>query len=207
MDAAAPDLSVTDLACARGGVPVLAGVSFRVPSGRALTLRGPNGAGKTTLLRTLAGLQPALRGQVAPDPGAMAHAGHADAVKGALTVAENLAFWARVFGTGGIGAALAAMDLGALADRPVAQLSAGQRRRAGLARLWVTGRPVWLLDEPTVSLDAGSVARFARGIAAHLDRGGVAVIATHADLGLPRAGVLDLGPLRARAGLIGAGAG
>ena len=174
---------VTDLACARGGVPVLEGVSFTLRAGEVLILRGPNGAGKTTLLRTLAGLQPPLAGTVTAPPDAVAYAGHADGIKATLTVAENLAFWADVFGTRGIAPALAAFDLDTLRDRPAQSLSAGQKRRLGLARLAVTGRPVWILDEPTVSLDRASVTLFAAALRAHLDGGGAALVATHVDLG------------------------
>lgn len=194
------DLQVENLTCARGGVPVLAGVTFRVAAGAALVLRGPNGLGKTTLLRTLAGLQPALSGAVSAAPEDIAYAGHADGVKAVLSVGENLAFWAAVHGRGGVVGALAALDLVALQDRPAAQLSAGQRRRLGLARLLVTGRRVWLLDEPTVSLDAASVTLFAGVVAAHLAVGGIAVLASHVDLGLAGADVLDLSPFKARWG-------
>ena len=95
------------------------------------------------------------------------------------------------------------MDLRALRDRPARNLSAGQKRRLGLARLLVTGRPVWLLDEPTVSLDAASVALFAGVVRRHLAAGGSALIATHVDLGLAEAEVLDLTPFRARVGARG----
>ncbi|MFV0361065.1 heme ABC exporter ATP-binding protein CcmA [Tropicimonas sp.] len=193
------EMTVTGLACIRGGMRVLEGVSFRVAQGQALVLRGPNGIGKTTLLRTLAGLQPADAGTVAPGPDAMAYASHADGNKATLTVAENLTFWARVHGHGSIEAALRGFNLGALTDRPAGSLSAGQKRRLGLARMAVTGRPVWLFDEPTVSLDTDSVALFAGAVGAHLARGGIAVIATHIDLGLPGASVFDLSPCKAEA--------
>ncbi len=196
--AAGMELSVQDLAIARGGMAVLEGLSFRVTPGTALILRGPNGVGKTTLLRTIAGLQPPLAGQVSVPADAVAYAGHADGLKAVLTVAENLGFWARVYGAGGIEAALAGMDLVALRDRAAQHLSAGQKRRLGLARLIVTGRPVWVLDEPTVSLDAASVGLFAAAVRRHLADGGLAVLATHVDLGLPEAEVLDLSPFRAR---------
>ena len=190
-------LSVRDLAVARGGRRVAEGIGFDLDAGQALILRGPNGIGKTTLLRTVAGLQPPVQGTVTADPDAIAYAGHADGLKSALTVAENLAFWSQVFGGPGPGAALAALDLGRLSDRPAAMLSAGQKRRLGLARLLVTGRPVWVLDEPTVSLDTASVALFAAVIRAHLAGSGSALMATHIDLALPEARVLDLGPHRA----------
>ena len=185
------NLTVSNLTCTRGGVPILEGVEFTLASGQALVLRGPNGSGKTTLLRTLAGLQPALEGTVeSPDDG-IAYAGHLDGIKSTLTVTENLAFWARVFGQRDIDAALRGFDLETLRDRAAQTLSAGQKRRLGLARLAVTGRPVWLLDEPTVSLDTASVALFAEALRGHLASGGSVLVATHIDLGF-QADVLDV---------------
>ncbi len=190
-------LAVHDLAVARAGVPVLQGVSFALEPGRALVLRGPNGIGKTTLLRTIAGLQPPLQGRVEAAPDSITYAAHADGVKATLTVAENLTFWARVFGTDAVGAAVDRMALRELADRRAANLSAGQKRRLGLARLLVSGRAIWVMDEPTVSLDVASVQRFGAVVRDHLAAGGAALIATHIDLGL-EADVLDLTPFKAR---------
>lgn len=211
-------LIVSDLTCQRGELPVLTGVTFRVEPGQALILRGPNGTGKTTLLRCLAGLTPPRRGKISLDRDAMTYAAHADGLKAQMTVAENLRFWAAVHGTlgaagggaeaiagaavstGGPGlteAAIDAFDLQDLRNRPAGSLSAGQKRRLGLARLLVTGARVWLLDEPTVSLDTASVERFAAIVRAHLERGGMAVIATHIDLRLPEAEILDVGQFRA----------
>ena len=191
-------LTVCDLVVGRGGVPVLAGLSFGLKAGRALVLRGPNGSGKTTLLRTVAGLQRPMAGTVETGEDSVAYAAHADGLKAALSLAENLQFWAAVFGQRDIAPALRAFDLEALAARRAGQLSAGQKRRLGLARLVVTGRPLWVLDEPTVSLDAASVAQFGAAVRAHLGRGGAALIATHIDLGI-EAEVLDVTPFRARA--------
>lgn len=193
------ELNVSELAVARGGVPVLEGVSFSVSAGEALVLRGPNGCGKTTLLRTVAGLQPALSGVIGLEREAMAYAGHSDGIKAVLSVRENLQFWADVFGTGTIDPALAAFDLRGLIDRPAGALSAGQKRRLGLARMVVTGRPVWVLDEPTVSLDMDAVAMFAGAVRTHLAGGGLALMATHIDLGLDEARVLDMRPFKAKA--------
>ena len=192
------NLRVTDLACARGPAQILAGVSFSVAAGQALILRGPNGAGKTTLLRTLAGLTPPLAGRIEAGPDAIAYAAHADGLKAQMTVAENLGFWAGVFGTRDPGPAIAAFHLEPLLDRRAGEMSAGQKRRLSLARLLVTGRPVWCLDEPTVSLDTENVARFAAAVRAHLAQGGSAVIATHIDLGLPDAATLDITPFVAK---------
>ncbi|WP_374641331.1 heme ABC exporter ATP-binding protein CcmA [Tabrizicola sp.] len=191
-------LETTDLSVARGGVTVLAGLGFAVGAGQALVLRGPNGSGKTTLLRTLAGLQPPVAGRVMLAPEAVAYAAHADGLKSTLTVAENLAFWASIYGGPAPQRAIAALDLAGLIRRRAGELSAGQKRRLGLARLLVTGRPLWLLDEPTVSLDVASVALFAGVVREHLGQGGAAVIATHVDLGLPEARILDLDPYRTR---------
>ncbi|WP_413717088.1 heme ABC exporter ATP-binding protein CcmA [Silicimonas sp. MF1-12-2] len=189
-------LSVTNLTCARGGLPVLAGLAFSLSPGQALILRGPNGSGKTTLLRTIAGLQPPVTGTIEAAPDSIAYAAHSDGLKSTLTVAENLEFWAALFGTSGIGPALEAFDLTGLRDRMAGRLSAGQKRRLGLARLLVAGRPVWALDEPTVSLDSASVGLFAAATRAHLAEGGAALIATHIDLGLD-ADTLDVSGFRA----------
>ena len=191
-------LRVDDLTLARGGVPVLTGLSLALVPGQALILRGPNGAGKTTLLRSIAGLQPPLSGRIEGAEDRVAYAAHADGLKAMLSVTENLAFWARIFGTSDITPALDAFDLHGLADRLAGTLSAGQKRRLGLARLLVTGRPLWVLDEPTVSLDTGAVALFAAALRAHLAQGGAALIATHIDLGI-EAQVLDITPFRASA--------
>ena len=192
-------ISVSDLAVARGGIKVLEHVSFDLAPGRALVLRGPNGIGKTTLLRTIAGLQPPVSGHVEGDTENIVYAGHSDGLKAVLSVAENLTFWAQVFANKDISKALDTFDLTALADRPAGALSAGQKRRLGLARLLVTGRPVWILDEPTVSLDRDAVALFAGAVRQHLAAGGSALMATHIDLGLDEADSLDLGPFRAAA--------
>jgi heme exporter protein A len=187
-------LEVSSLAVERGGLPVLSGISFSLSPGTALVLRGPNGVGKTSLIRTIAGLQPPSAGSLLSAEAV--YAGHLDGVKAQLTVAENLHFWAEVCGRRGIDAALAAFDLERLADRPARALSAGQRRRLGLARLILAHRPLWLLDEPTVSLDDASLTLFGNAVQAHLAAGGGAVIATHVELGL-QARVLDLSRHRA----------
>ncbi|WP_118132553.1 heme ABC exporter ATP-binding protein CcmA [Oceanicella sp. SM1341] len=201
-------LVVHDLSVARGGRMVVSGLGFSLSPGEAVLLRGPNGAGKSTLLRALAGLLP-IAGGTARLMGAdlarapeevqehLAYAGHLDAVKPQLTVAENLAFQARLFGSPGPERALALFGLAALADRPAGACSAGQKRRLGLARLVLAERPLWLLDEPTVSLDTDTVAEFAALVRAHCAGGGMALLATHIDLGLPDARELRLEPVAA----------
>ena len=179
-----PLLSIANLTCARGGLPVLSGVTLEVFAGEALVLKGPNGSGKTTLLRTIAGLQPSEKGELDCEPDSIAYAAHADGIKATLSVAENLRFWAAIFGRSDIEEALVSFDLKSLQNRPAQSLSAGQKRRLGLARLVLTGRPLWVLDEPTVSLDHASVSLFADAVRSHLSKGGGALLASHVDMGL-----------------------
>ena len=177
-------LEVENLAVLRGERPVFKGVSFRVTACGALVVGGANGAGKSSLLRVLAGLGRAEAGAVRW-AGGIAYVGHLDAVKPGLTVAENLAFH-------GI-AGLEALGLADLADMPARFLSAGQKRRLALARLVGSSALLWVLDEPTVGLDAASVDRFGAIVAAHRARGGIVVAATHVALPLPGAAEIFLG--------------
>ncbi|MFV2002985.1 MAG: heme ABC exporter ATP-binding protein CcmA [Paracoccaceae bacterium] len=193
-------LNVENLACRRGSVAVLEGVSFELADGQALIVRGPNGSGKTTLLRTLAGLQPPVAGVLSVAPEAIAYGAHADGLKATLSVADNLEFWAAIYRTGPIDAALTAFDLAGLRDRIAHNLSAGQKRRLSLARVLVTGGAIWLLDEPTVSLDRDAIAQFGAAIGAHLAHGGSALITSHVDLGFAAA-TLDILQFRATSAL------
>jgi len=186
-----------NLACARGDRLVIAGLSFQLAPGTALILRGPNGSGKTTLLRCLAGLTPPAEGSLSFAHDEVAYAAHADGLKAQMSVAETLEFWANVFGAADINPAIEGFDLASLLTRRVHTLSAGQKRRLSLSRLVLTGRKLWALDEPTVSLDTQAVAQFAAAVSAHLAGGGCAIIATHIDLGLTGAGQLDIAPYRA----------
>ena len=190
------EMQVENLAVGRGGVPVLEGITFTLGAGQVMVLRGPNGSGKTTLLRTLAGLQLPMAGTISTPAESIAYGAHADGLKSTLTVRENLDFWAKIHATDQVGGVLERFNLTALAKRPAANLSAGQKRRLGLARLLVTGRPIWLLDEPTVSLDVASVEIFAEAVRDHVADGGAALIATHIDLRL-EAEIFDVTDLRA----------
>jgi heme exporter protein A len=195
-------LEARDLACWRGERAVFAGLSFTLPPGGALLLVGANGAGKSSLLRLLAGLIPAAEGRLlwrGEDALAdrVAHAGrlrylsHQDALKPSLSARENLAFFARLWG-GDVEAALAAVGLAELATLPARVLSSGQKRRLALARLALAPVPLWLLDEPTVGLDAASVQRLGPMLAAHRAAGGAVLAATHLPLPLPNAAELRL---------------
>ncbi|HRY05758.1 MAG TPA: heme ABC exporter ATP-binding protein CcmA [Hyphomicrobiaceae bacterium] len=203
-------LQIRDLVVARAGRRIIEGLSFELTSGEALLLTGRNGAGKTTLIRTLAGYLEAQSGTIALHGWdrdrdlreACHYVGHLDSNKASLTVLENLRFWQAYLGHAEQAAAarddrlwlaLDKFEIDPLADIPAGYLSAGQKRRLGLARLLVAERPVWLLDEPTVSLDARSTGLLARLIDAHVAGGGLVVAATHLPLGLIKSGELRLG--------------
>jgi heme exporter protein A len=199
-------LLASDLACVRGGREVFSGLSFSVNAGETLLVSGPNGAGKSSLLRLIAGLVRLETGRLAlaggdPEatPGEQAHyLGHQDALKPALTVIENLEFWAQYLGGGDTTsmAALEAVGLGRITSLPAAYLSAGQRRRLSIARLVAVARPLWLLDEPTSALDAAAQAMLAELMRQHLTSGGMILAATHGPIGLDGAKELPLGGAR-----------
>jgi heme exporter protein A len=188
-------LSGRGVRCTRGGREVFSGLDFDASGGEALAVTGANGAGKTSLLRLIAGLLAASGGSIdlAGGDGELTVAeqahylGHRDALKPALSVQENLAFWGDFLGPGALGAdpALVAVGLDHVAHLPAAYLSAGQRRRLSIARLLAVPRPVWLLDEPTSALDAAGQDMFAGLMTDHLRTGGLIVAATHAPLGVP----------------------
>ena len=177
-------ISAKSLSVSRGGINLLEGLNIELNSGQAGILHGPNGVGKTTLLRALAGLQPIESGKIEYSIDDVCYSGHADGVKPTLTVRENLEFWADIFGHHSISEAAEQFMISDFLDLKVGTLSAGQKRRVGLSRLGLTGRLVWLLDEPTVSLDQTSVSIFENIIKDHLLKNGCALIATHIDLGL-----------------------
>ncbi len=196
-------LEAVGLAAFRGERLVFRDLHFVVAAGGALVLTGPNGSGKSTLLRLLAGLLKPAAGLLTwngedalADPPMharrVAYVGHHDAVKLGLTAAENLAFAARLSGRDA-SEALAAMGLRDLADLPARMLSAGQRRRLALARLALSGAPLWLLDEPTQGLDTASLERFGRLLENYRSGGGTVVAATHVPLPISQTAELALG--------------
>jgi heme exporter protein A len=187
----------------RGDRTLFAGLAFTIGGGEALLLLGPNGSGKTTLIRTVAGLLGPAAGTIRIEGGDAErsvgeqchYVGHLNAVKSSLTVEENAKFWCRFLGgrEDRVEEALAAFGLAALRDIPSAYLSAGQKRRLGLARVLLAERPIWLLDEPTVSLDSAAQDMLAAAATAHLAAGGLVIAATHAPLGVAGARELHLG--------------
>lgn len=189
------------LSCERGGRELFRKVDIRLSRGEGLLIEGPNGSGKTTLIRAIAGLGHFAAGSLRLEGGdeeaslgEQAHyVGHADATKPQLTVAENLAFWARFLGGGEMADGLAVFDLGEIADLPAQFLSAGQRRKLSLSRLKLVPRPIWLLDEPTASLDRMAQQQLARLMDDHVAEGGILLATTHMELGAEFAQHLSLG--------------
>jgi heme exporter protein A len=187
-------LSGRGVRCVRGGREVFSGLDFQASSGEALAVIGANGSGKTSLLRMIAGLLTIADGSIGLEGGGseltlpeQAHyLGHRDALKPALSVIENLAFWRDFLGGEAFDArkSLGEVGLDHAIDLPAAYLSAGQRRRLSIARLLAVRRPIWLLDEPTNALDAAGQSMFAALMKDHLARGGLIVAATHAPLGI-----------------------
>jgi len=180
--------------CVRGGRELFSDLDFEAASGETLAVTGPNGSGKTSLLRMIAGLLTMAGGSIGLEGGEreltlpeQAHyLGHRDAMKPALSVLENLAFWRDFLGgeRGDASQSLVAVGLDHAAHLPAAYLSAGQRRRLSIARLLAARRPIWLLDEPTSALDAAGQSLFATLMSDHLARGGLIVAATHTPLGV-----------------------
>jgi len=176
---------------------VFRGLSLRAESGRALSLEGPNGAGKSSLLRMLAGLLAPAAGDISFETarGAVGEAeergrlvgllAHQDAVKPQLTPRETLDFHARLYGVAACAPVLLErVGLKRQAELPCQYLSAGQKRRLALARLVLSARPLWLLDEPLAALDAQGKDLLRAMIATHCAAGGIVVAATHDPLGV-----------------------
>ena len=200
-------LSAHNLVCRRGGRIVFSGLSFNIGQGEGLLLEGPNGTGKTSLLRIVAGLGAYEEGTLTLDGadeeltiGQRAHyLGHQNALKLALSVEENLTFWARFMGqpvtSDTIADHLGAFNLERLSSYSAGLLSAGQKRRLALSRLELVARPIWLLDEPSVGLDTASCKLLADAMARHMAAGGLLIASTHTDLGLTFKHRVNLGDL------------
>jgi heme exporter protein A len=201
-------LAAHGIDCQRGGRLLFEDLSFNLAPGEGLLVTGPNGSGKTSLLRQIVGLLPLAGGTLgvtgaredAVLPELCHYVGHANAAKSSLTVAENLTFWADFLGQGRdhLPNALAAFGLRPLADFAAGLLSAGQKRKLALSRIFAAPRPIWLLDEPQVSLDTPSLKLLDGAIGAHLAQGGIAVVASHTPLKTKFAHKLTLGGKRAR---------
>jgi heme exporter protein A len=203
-----PPLFAADgLACVRGGRLVFEALGFELAPGEALVLRGPNGTGKSTLLRLLAGFLRPAAGSLAwdgaplppssPEHRARLHfVGHADPVKPLLSVFENVGFASAMAGNGSaeVAGALRRFALDELAATPARFLSSGQKRRTTLARLLASPRPLWLLDEPGVGLDRANRDRLEQAIREHRAAGGLCILATHGDVAVEDAYVLDFTP-------------
>jgi heme exporter protein A len=169
---------------------LFAGLNFALAPGESLLVTGPNGAGKTSLLRMIAGLLPLYAGRIEsgdrPLPELCHYVGHLNGIKSALTLRENLDFWVNFLGGDGadLEGAYQTFGLAELKQLPAGLLSAGQKRKLALLRLFAAQRPIWLLDEPSVSLDAASVKMLGKAISRHLAQGGIAVVASHTPLKL-----------------------
>lgn len=198
--AAAPKLTVSGLGCMRGGKVLFRNLDFELVQGQALVLKGANGAGKSTLLRSLAGLLPWRAGQLqwsgqnvkSADPlylQQVAYLGHLNGMSDAMTGLENLRFGLTLMGAAWdmerVQPVLHSLALQDVVHHAFGRLSQGQRRRLGLARVWLGARPLWLLDEPDNSLDDDGCERLGHLLAQHLSGGGMAVVVTHRGLHLP----------------------
>ncbi len=202
-DAKAVYLHASSLAVARGGRLLIAALDVVLQPGEAMVLIGPNGIGKSSLLRAFAGLLPLYSGRL-DRAGAIGFADQSAALDAQSTLRRALSFWAtidhrRADAEMHVDAALAALNLTALAEFPTHMLSTGQKRRAGLARLLVRNADIWLLDEPANGLDSDSLARLGTAMAAHRACGGIVIAASHQPLPLERAQTIDLSAYARRA--------
>ena len=194
-----------ELACLRGQNLIFTNLVFDMTDGDALVLAGPNGSGKSSLIRVLAGLIRPFSGELSWDGenvfddiqthfDRMLYVGHSNAIKSALSVRENLTFWAELYEEAEkVEHALEVFDLAVIADNPGRILSSGQRRRLNLARLLVANRAVWILDEPTVGLDVNSCKGLEDLINNHRKSGGMVILSTHVGIDVPDHQILDVG--------------
>ena len=181
-------IEISDLAMSRGGMPLFAGISTKVLNGDILWIQGDNGIGKTTFLGALAGLHmvddgkiswrindhPCQAGQIT------AYQPHASYAKPALTAREDLNFWASLYGTLTLAeTALETVGLSTKKNVPTRKLSAGQRRRLALAKLVISQKPIWIMDEPAAAMDQDGLKLIDDLVRNHVARGGAAIIASH----------------------------
>ena len=179
-------LELEALQCERDDRLLFSGLSLAAGPGELWQVAGPNGAGKSTLLRILVGLYGFFEGRVhwqTPDAGrdSLAFIGHRSGLREELTAGENLAWLCslNVQSAAGIEAALAQVGMAGYEDVPVGQMSAGQQRRVALARLWLPGKPVWVLDEPFTALDSDGVALLESRLREHAAGGGLVIYSSH----------------------------
>lgn len=217
-------LIIKKLSLRRGSRLLIKDLSISLDKGQSLLLTGPNGVGKTTLIRAIAGFIPPHSGQITylstpqpaadfknnngaspPEPELIHYIGHKNGLRTSLTVLENLEFWQGFYGAANsntktnsaeteLREVMKTFSLTTLMDIPAGYLSAGQKRRLGLARLLLSKRPLWLLDEPTVSLDRLSAELLAKTAEEHLKQGGILIAATHIPLGIPFTKEIELSP-------------
>ena len=197
-------LTVSNLSARRGGRTIFEGLSFELQNGQSMAVVGPNGSGKSTLLRVLAGLLRSETGTVqinSYNTQEICFSGHRDGLKGALTVHENLTFWANLYSAAenAVETAISLMALEAVLDMPADMLSAGWRRRAGLARLALGTASIWMLDEPYTALDTENITRIDNLLSAHVENGGIALLATHKAPGFTPTQRIDMTNYRAKA--------
>lgn len=187
-------LQATNLSCFRDEKPIFSNLSFSLAQAGLLQLEGPNGAGKTTLLRVLAGLIPA-EGKLSWQGSNLANneakedfyqnlifLGHQPGIKPELSPLENLSWYAGLEGIyqeEALVQALAQVGLAGYEDQPSHNLSAGQKRRVASARLLITQRKLWLLDEPFTALDKQAVAQLKQLFTHHCQQGGCLILTSH----------------------------
>lgn len=190
-------LRAQDLSVWRGGRLIFKGLDIELKAGESVVVTGPNGSGKSTLLRILAGLLRPETGTVSTSPSAadgVRYSGHKEGLKSALTVRENLTFWASMYDVQGTETekVLNRLDLHKVADMPTDILSAGWKRRVGLARMLLGEAPVWILDEPYTSLDSENIARLDTVLTERTEAGGIVVLATHQITGFAPSHRMDM---------------
>lgn len=207
-----PLLAARGLRFTRNEDLVFGPLDLHVDAGEALLVQGGNGAGKTTLLRVLAGLLRADEGQIDIDGNPantsersryIAYMSHLSALKQDLGALENLHFLCGLQGRRARqmpGDAMAIVGLAGYEETPVRQLSAGQKKRLSLARIWLSPAPIWLLDEPYANLDLDGINLVNRMISAHLRSGGGTLVTTHGAYAAPpvRNRILMLGTAAAQ---------